>query len=438
MKHLTSFLLMICLLPVMGYADGLKPVDTHRWVDTISDKAIVAMGSTRPLNYLRDETSTWDEIDPNWIGVSDSTWWVDRGFHRTFAYRDGRAFYAYPRNGIRHTIGTKTVKLIKFDKTDSSWSTLADAGHSETVMEGTTIRYVDIFPGVDKELEYDNGWYTEKFVFHQSARDWLATQGPWANCMIGTATRLYIDSLNLDIYDENGKVNFSTVGRLTDKWLKGRKGDTVIFTVAGAYLWVNDSATDIRVRKWVVMIGGNPFLVEMFDAVSAGGLPEGDISHNATFGTLEEGGITIRAHDQIAGGKYAPSSSGTADSMIAYLNQTGDGNMIQACIYDGTDGDAYTLVDTSAEKAVAADQAWVKFLFIQGGTLTSGTKYLIGVNGELDGGGVDLYWTNTAAATDTLTYINQTYGTWPDPIDPTQFSGRLVSVYCYYTEAGAP
>jgi hypothetical protein len=201
---------------------------------------------------------------------------------------------------------------------------------------------------------------------------------------------------------------------------------------------VNDSITDIRVRKWVVLIGGNPFLVEMFDAVSAGGLPEGDISHNATFGTLVEGGVTIRAHDQIAGGKYAPSSSGTADSMIAYLYQYGDGNMIQGCIYDGTDADVFTLVDTSAETAIGVGQSWAKFLFIQGGALTSGTKYLIGVNGELDGGAVDLYWTNTTESTDTLPFFNQTYGTWPDPMDPGQFTGRLASVYCYYTEAGAP
>ena len=436
-------LVLVFLLPILVSAE-LKPVGTHSWQDSTNGKTVHAVGSSVPINYQNTDSS-WERIDSHWEQINDTTWRVVKGKHKTYAFADGRAYYVLPRKGVRHAIGTDTRRLIKFNKLDSTWSTLFTASiDSVTISQGVDeldpsfLTFHDIFPGVDKMLVYDRGRYAERYIFHQEARDSLVSLGPWANHLIGTATKLDLDSLNLNFHDSLGQFSVGVKGRLIRGWLKCQKADTMVFTLSREYLWAEDTligVSDVIVWKRIVKLTGKAYLVEMFNPVPTASWADGDIWHNAGFGSEGDGVALLDFEDDIWAGIYSPASSGTADSMKIRLQISSSAKNVKGALYLWSDT---SLVDSTEIRSISSGaEHWEYFDFILGGSITAFTQYALTAMCQAGGGtGKIDYISSGGTHSGQLSFG---YGAWPDPWSTADLSGSFtISIYAYYTLEGEP
>jgi len=444
MKYLLTLLL---LLPTLVQAQ-LKPVGTHSWQDFTNGKTVHAIGSSVPINYQKDDGS-WERIDSRWESVNDTTWRVVKGNHKTYAFADGRAYYFLPRKGVRHAIGTDTRRLIKFNKSDSTWSTLFVAsidsvriGYGVDELDPCSLIFHDIFPGVDKVLIYDRGRYVERYLFHQEARDSLANHGPWTNYWVGTATKLDLDSLNLNFHDSLGQFGVGVKGRLIHGWLKCQKTDTMVFMLSRNWLWAEDTLvnrSEVIVRKWIVKLTGKSYLVEMFNPVLTASWAEGDIWHNASFGNENEEITQAFLEGRRTGSIYEAPSAGTLDSIKAYIEVISAPHMLKIAAYEwnGPSSVADYVDSTEIIDVPAGGASWIMFDFILNASVTAGTKYSLTLWGEDTGGNIYGYSGTSIGDSTWVNYI--ALDAWPSTITPENIgSNRRYSILCYYTEGAPP
>lgn len=445
--------LVVLILAVLsmggeGWAQNQVPIGVAAWRDTVTGAVSRAMGpgGAPTLNYLRSD-STWDWIVDTWAQVGDRQVWKSvRGNHRVFADSTGAAIYAKGN----HYLGTQTTHLVKFDKSDSTWATLRASLPDSVRTSGREIVFHGIFPGIDKKLVNNAKvfqQYAETFVFHQQARDSLAAWGPWTGYMLGTATKLTTDSLNLTLRDAAGVFGIDVTGRMVNEWVSLGSADTSAFYLGTAYLQTEDSTTSIPVKKWLVRYGGSPWLVELFDPIAAGALPAGDVWHNATFGNTSTEASTLLIENRAGGGIFAPASSGDVDSVTAYVINSHLQNKIRIAVFDWDGPSAnYTWLDTTTELTLSASGAsWRSAPAQIAYSIVSGTRYALVVWGSFaTGSGMNAYY-STESEGDTLIYqtsgITYSGNGWNDVVpfnEDSPFADQVISIYCTYTEAGAP
>ena len=410
---------------------------------------MMGMGNS-PVNY-QDTDSTWDYIVDDFVQIGDRQIWKSvRGNHKLWADSTGAAIYAKGN----HYLGTETTQLIKFNTADSGFVTLKNSVPDSITVNGPTITFHNIFPGVDKQLVNRPKIfrrYTETFIFHQEARDSLATWGPWSGRLLGTATKLTVDSLNLTLHDIAGAFDINTTGRMVDRWVRLKDGDNILFRMASTNLRTEDSVvTSMPVKKWIVRYGGSPWLIELFDPVAANQLPAGDITHDVVLGDDDAGNWSYAAlNNQWQGGTAVASASGTMDSMAVYLEEAGDYGTPcnhRTAVYTFASGTAASQaqVDTSAEISLDPDDAsfaWYIFSLQNNGAITSGETYVLWAWG--DGAGTDaerIQYAVSAGDTNTEN-SSETYvgNTWDNPPDAcTEYSNYQVAILGWFTEAGEP
>lgn len=371
------FLLIFLLLPVSAWAQ-LVATGPSTWTDTVSGRNYNNMGpGGNPILCYQQADGEWDFIVDDWVQVGQRQVWKSvRGNHRVFVDSTGEAIYAKGN----HYLGTKTTHLIKFDKSDSTWQLLKASLPDSLTMRGRNVTFHGIYPGIDKRLTNNAKVfreYAETFIFHQEARDSLATWGPWAGYLLGTATRLNVDSLNLSWKDAAGLFDIDITGRTTDGWIKTMDSDTVVFTIASSVLQTTDSATTIKVHKRLVIYNGTPYLVEMFNPILAAGLPEGDVWHNAVFGNQVVEGTATSMTDNIILQLFArPGESGDLDSCTCYMYNALSLDVLAAMAIYLKSGFAHTILDSTTEITIAGAN-WYGAPF-QAGASISDTAYAIG------------------------------------------------------------
>ncbi len=150
----------------------------------------------------------------------------------------------------------------------------------------------------------------------------------------------------------------------------------------------------------------------------------------ATFGRETIGGAaSINIEGEIACGKFAPASDGTATNITWYTTQSGTHNSKAAIYVYTSDSDAGAKIAESTEDPGAADAAW------RTGTITaslvSGTNYYLCAWAPVEAGSAFLNHTATGGISvkDTATY-----GTWPDPLVEASNNVFHHSIYVTYTE----
>lgn len=429
---------VLCLILLLGgeaWAQAPTPIGPASWVkaDGRIQRAVGPGGSTPTLNYQKGDGS-WDYIVDEWVQVGDAQIWESvRGNHRVYADSTGAAIYAKGD----HYLGTKTTHLIKFKKSDSTWTTLHTVNPDSVTMSGRTITFWGISPGINKTLTNNAKMlqsYTEQFEFTQVARDWLATKGPWANRLFGTATKLTVDSLNLSLRDAAGVFGINTTGRMVDGWLSLGSADTTAFYIATSYLETDDSVTAIPVKKWIVLKNGSPWLIELFDPIAAAALPAGTVRHNAFFGNQTIEAASGSLNDVIHADTYTMGSiTGTMDSITAYITDGGGaaGNQKKYAVYE-TDG---TLLGVTVEDEPGVDGAGWHNIPVSGTVnLAASTDYQIAA------------WANFATSIKMGFMLGQntqrqiiTYdGSYPDPESFINFEDtENLSIYVTYTETAA-
>jgi len=446
-----SFVIWLLLVGV-SFAE-LVPTSVSTWRDTEANRDYYTWGvGGPPVLCYQDDQNEWQFIRDEWVQVGESQIWKSvKGNHRVFADSTGAAIYAVGN----HYLGTKTTHLIKFDKTDSTWETLRAVDPDSITVYDNKIKFWNILPGIHKICQNTSKvWqtYSEVFEFTQMARDSLATWGPWTNKLLGTATKLSTDSLNLTWADIIGNFTIDETGRGTDGWVALKDGETNVFYIAETHLNCEDSvATNIPIRKWLVEYAGSFWFIELFNPVTANQLPEGTLWHDATFGFTDAVSVARAISDDMVGfmGDYTTTASdGNLDSITAYMRATTSDKKCRLAVYvpDGGWQDL-DLVDTIAEFTITANgAAWYSKPAIQGASITSGTQYTLIGWGESDGGEIYLYSKYMASGigseTDTLiqTLTDEAYeAAWPNPnttLDNITLD-NVVGIYGTYSAGAA-
>lgn len=435
MKTRLTLLAIVLLLGATALADPI-PIGISSTYDSTTGKTSrsIGPGGEPTLNYQKD--GVWDFIVDDWVQVGNKQIWKSvRGNHRVFADSTGAAIYAKGN----HYLGTQTTHLIKFNKADSTWQTLKSSLPSSVTTSENTITFHNIFPGVDKSLRNNAKvlqQYAETFIFHQEARDTIATYGPWTGYLLGTATRLNVDSLNLSWKDAAGLFDITSAGRMTDGWIKGMDADTMVWTIAQTYLHTANSVTSIVVHKRVVLIGGNPYLVELFNPVPTASYPDGDIWHNATFGHTDAEANSMTIENTQVGMRAIPGSSGDADSITVYAEVTTQPHQFRCALTDWVSGSYnHDLIDTTAGFDLAPQGfGWVSRPLLNNQAIAVGEDYALVVWGEGTVGTFNIKGATTGE--DSNFAIAEIYqSAWDDPLTPAGHGVNPRSIYCYYTEA---
>lgn len=437
---------LVLILGATAHAQ-LKATGMATWEDTVVGTKYGAFGpnGTPTLCYQKDD-GVWDFIVDGWEQIGKRQLWKSvRGNHRVYADSTGAGHYAVGN----HHLGTKTVQVGKFNLSDSAWTPIWAGLTPESILvQGHAVAFYDIAPGVDKVL-LNNAKvfreYTEQYHFRQEARDSLANYGPWSGYLLGLATRLNVDSLNLSLHDAAGAFGITEQGRITDRWVSAKSGDTVVFTMAASYLHTEDSATSIKVHKRIVLVGGSPYLVELFNPIQAASLPSGQLWHNATFGNTGEEGNDLNISNQIIGGNYDVPEDGTGDSIFAYVGQGhAQKTFLMKGAYYTISSGTYTLQDTTNEISVAyipfGWATWKGMALQNSPSLNNGDQVSIIVWAEQLSGPLQMsvrFSDSGGSGTDSLDVkTSQTYGVWPDPITSVSVLYKEVSIYCVYTVPG--
>ena len=435
------WLIIFILLTGTAMAETV-PIGPASWRN--SDNSItkvIGPGGEPTFNYQKAD-GMWDFIIDDWMQVGDKQVWKSvQGNHRVFADSTGAAIYAKGE----HYLGTETIGIIKWKISDSTWTMKASAMPDSVTMRNRTITFHNIFPGVDKQLVNNPKafkMYAETFIFHQAGRDTIATYGPWAGYLLGTVTRLNIDSLNLSWQDAVGHFNITDTGRMTDGWIKGMDADTMVFTIANSYLQTEDSTTSIVVNKRVVLIAGIPYLIELFNPMLTASLPTGDLWHNATFGYSTAGGSSEIIEDVVFGNVASPGSNGTRDSITGYYFSNGAAKSARMGLFiENTSLANQDLIDSTAEFSINGANAWYSKEALVGVSITSSDQYSICVWASSETGNGFGYSAFTQSAEDTMWHNSGiTYeAAWTDPITASNIEhDNAFSIYCFYTEVGAP
>ncbi len=431
------FLLCAVILVALTGAAGAQapiPIDASSVIDSVGAiHRSIGPGGPPVLHYQKGDNS-WDFIVDDWVQVGGRQVWKSvRGNHRVFADSTGAAIYARGN----HYLGTQTTHLVKFKKADSTWVTLRASLPDSVRTSGRKIVFHGIFPGVDKKLVNNAKVfrsYAETFVFHQEARDSLAAWGPWTGYLLGTATRLSTDSLNLTLRDVEGVFSVGPTGRMVDGWVALGSADTAAFYLGTTYLQTPDSATTIPVRKWLVRFAGNPWLVELFDPIAAGGLPAGDVWHDATFGNDgTPGGGSLSLSGNIRGDTATMGgTAGTMDSITCYMTDRGGtgGNKKKYAVYE-TDG---TLVGQTVEEDPGIDlEGWRGIEASGTVNLSASTQYILcawanyTTNAKTGSGGAGDFTKRQVLA----------YNGFPAPASFGNATfNKGMSIYATYTEVG--
>jgi hypothetical protein len=428
------------------------PTGVASWYDSTTGKTSRAFsGGGEPVLNYQKANSTWDWIVDDWVPIGERQLWKSvRGNHRAWADSLGATIYAKGE----HYLGMDPPKLGRFKKTDSSWTLLSEfEPDSITVAEGT-ITYWGAYYGVNISAVNNAKVFQTctpyEFTFTQAFRDSAANMpaGFWQDALIATAIPLVTDSLNLTFHTKDGIVNWDIKGKLLDGWVRAQKGDTVVWTLPRRTI----EDTDIPVWTRLVIRGGYPYLVELFDPAATVGLPPGPIIHSATFGDTDTTGTqNIDTQKQPLCWLSSPASSGTVDSLASYgaaYNALFDGNLlVKGTIYvlDGSrDMDSTNCIDTEEITFFAGGignltRKW-RFWEFTGSkpTVTGGAEYGIAFwSSNVITVGYAVRRATTAEAGDTL-YIEQkqyvSSDAWP-PMD-THIAWE-VAFLAYYTEAAA-
>lgn len=442
-SHVLILTATLALLWGAGVAVAeLVPTGPSSWTNTETGKTSRAFWNapTPPAICYQDTAGTWQFIEDDWQQIGQKQAWKNlQGPHRMWCDSTGQVIYAKWGGGQWHYLGMKPPILIKFNKADSSYDVLATMATDSISVAGGVVTFHDAFTsGIDVQIVNRGKVFQNcspyRFIFHQAGRDTLGDHGPWGNRMVGTSTRLVIDSLNVPLRNGEDTLVIDENGVIID----GPLGIGNLSNIMRTYLYHEDSVTTIPIRKRLVLIGGNPYLIELFDAADANALPNGVIAHDATFGPTEipasTGNATIE--NTVAYDGATPSTSGTLDSLTAYVAADVD-HEAKLALYNSAYND---VLDSVAQFTISGTGTyhWESHPVIEGVSITGSTEYYFAAWSEATSGYCRVQF-NSDASPATFNYdLSVTFGSWPASLtkDFESTDDQLI-IYGTYTESAA-
>ncbi|MCH8992752.1 MAG: hypothetical protein IIA44_13530 [Acidobacteria bacterium] len=400
-----------------------------------------------PVNY--QESGVWAPISLAWSGSGTSR--SAPGAAHKIVLADQAMTMRWPTPGGLRDVRMRPDRLIKFNVAEKTWTNIVLAQTPSGVTPFGSILYLhNIYPGVDRRLEFFNDTISDGIVFHQSARDQLQALGGWDGHWLGSVSdfdlegipgarlRNYrgetftVDSGGLLLVEEPDGLGFDVV-------VGGDRvialSDISLLQGPDGAMWSFDDPNGwIKIRRFLVVVGGRLKLVELFDPIKAGALPAGDLWHDAVFGSQSQESGSININGKIRGFVYTMgSTAGTMDSITCYLTDGGGtaGNKKKYAIY--LESDASLIGQTTEEDPGTDGAGWYGIEASGTVSLSAGTDYIIAA------------WSNFSATTKVkgqdcgsgpCTVLDtETYNGFPDPasFSNTAFTKNM-SIYCTYTE----
>lgn len=158
----------------------------------------------------------------------------------------------------------------------------------------------------------------------------------------------------------------------------------------------------------------------------------------AIFGNTNLQTSTLNTENQITGGRFTPSSNGTADSITVYVDFLGAYDIFKVrCALYNCNGGTRTLVDTTGEQqfncATACADGWKSFALINHPSISSTATYDIcaWVNySAVDNAAVRI---NSGQSGNYVDYQSGTYGVWPGTLAISTLTNYRMSIYSTYT-----
>lgn len=425
------------------------PTGPRTWRNSDTGARIRVAGAGRvPVNY--DDGGTWRDISLAWSGSGTSRN-ASGAAHKMVLSGEGMTMRWPSPGGLRNVI-LRPDRLIQFDVSARTWTTIVTAQTPSGVTPfGTTVFLHDIYPGVDRRLEFFNNTIADGLVFHQSARDQLQALGGWAGKWLGSVSDVDLSGVTgaqirnhlgqtIAVDDTGVMIDEDRAGLGFDLAVGGQRfvalsGFSLLEGPTGATWSLDNPAGWIKVRRFLIVVGGRLKLVELFDPKQTVVIPPGDIAHDPVFGNegVEAGNLPMADH--IRADTYTMGAiAGTMDSISIYLTDRGGtgGNKTKCAIYEtdssflgetveqdpGVNGAGWSLITNSGTTNLVADadyriSVWCNF--------ATNCKVAAGGGGD-----------------NTLDDNNQVYGSWPDPANFAfnRFTKDL-SIFCTYTEESA-
>ena len=151
------------------------------------------------------------------------------------------------------------------------------------------------------------------------------------------------------------------------------------------------------------------------------------------FGHEADGGYDLDIKDIMWIDFETPTTSGTIDSIKAYVTGTTPVKKFRLAIYKRSDS---SVVDSFTQATAAAGTAWYYMQAYLNGTIEADEKYALAIWGQNKSGVGAIR--GSLSGGDSTGVKAGTYDTWPDPYTGMSYtSDRWLSIYCYYTPAAA-
>ncbi len=423
------------------------PTGPRSWADDVTRvRRKVAGAGNIPFNF--HDGGVWQTINPRW-GTDVNGRAVVAADHNAHLNTSSDILrMRWKADGIRRDVRLRPERLVKFKRSDHTMTTIATASAPSSVTPFGTILYLhNIYPNIDRRLEFFNDAIIDGLVFHQAARDFIQGLGGWAGHWFGSVSDVEVDVNGHEWRDDGGLFVPNDTGRLLtgamDLRLNGERLFAIPFRdyIEGptGETWNIQTLIDmIPVRRFLMVRSGRLKLVELFDPAATAIIPPGDISHNATFGneTIESTNTSLQ--NNIYGSQYTMGSiSGTADNISWYVNDRGGtaGNKSKGAVYDTSDN----LIGSSDEVTPGSDGAgWQEASAATAFALSASTDYILVAWANFGSnirfkfiGATQTRWRNLAEDYDTAS------GAYPDPGGLTTSSTLDASIHVDYTEDSA-
>jgi hypothetical protein len=382
-------LLAILLLPLMAVADYV-PSGPYRYYNADADSSRVATGG--PLRNYYDN-GTWRAVNPN------------------FSLVGGKLVSPFGRHKVQADLATNIVRLDWWDyilklevgalfayqrSVATRWK-LADPNFSNRSYIDNVITITDIYPDVDLRIINTPDGLKHSFTFHQAARDafetWWQNNGKHEDIYIVNAIRLGVDSLGLSWVDSAGTFDLSTNRDITGAVRLKLGGATKFFLRPNRIM--HDTADGwATVYKRVIIMAGDPYLVEGFKWTTIRDWPEGDIYHDAEFGGKGSTGSVVATTDgwKVACIYTSGGTAGTTDSIYITAKDNGTDDSVfcfyygDSADYGGSDTVPAALIDTGDNYIEVVTNTYATYgVAMSGGTIGASTNYWIGIADKTGG-----------------------------------------------------
>lgn len=428
------------------------PTGPRSWRNSVTGRRSFVSGCPgMPVNY--DEGGgLWRSIVTAWADFGDRREVLSAGHNADIESESLRMRWLAA--GAFRDVRLRPDRIVRVDKSTLEWETIVTASAPSSVDRvGSTLFLRNIYPNVDRRIQFDNDAVHDGIVFHDAARLALAAMGGWAGKWIGTVSDVDLSAIpSATIRKFTGNALTPDVnGLLLDEPTEVVTGGSRVFALppknfmegpTGETWGFPNVADFIPIRTVLIVIGGRLKLIEVFDPIATATIPPGDIAHNFTFGYSGSGALNGTIQNKVvAGHGTAADGDGVGVSIWAYVVGASGETAITCALYEdsgnNTDDQAYIADGQTDESFPTGGNNFYEFPFTSAPTIEDATDYSICCWGD-SAKNTRFDFSGDYFKSQTVGYDGDYPGTVGDPWSGYSKQASVIQrIYCEYEEAPA-